>query len=322
MAEDDWDAYWVNARQASMHRVGGPRDEMLERFWVQFFRQVLSACSSPRQRILDIACGYGAVSGHALTTAGSLKPEFDLQLFGLDSSPAVLLEVRKRHPVLNCVAASAASLPVPGQVFDVVTSQFGLEYAGRGAFLEAARVVKPGGVLAAVMHKHDGSIYRECADNLRALDGIRQSNLLHSFGGIFRTAQAIQQGAAGQESFRRADREFSGSVAAVEDIFRRFGRDVAEGLLFRIYNDIAHMYQRFKGYDPADVYSWIETVHREVDTFAGRMDSMLRAALDERGLQQVTADLTDRKFNIQVQDVLHMGKTSLPAAWVLIAEKT
>lgn len=304
-----------------MQKVGGPRDEMLERFWVQFFKQVFSTYSTTQQRILDIACGYGAVTGHALTTANDLKPEFSLQLFGLDSSPAVLQEVRKRFPSLNCIAASADSLPVSDHAFDIVTSQFGVEYAGPGALSEAARIVKPGGVMAVVMHKRDGSIYRECSENFKALEGVRQSNILHYFAGIFRTAQAIQQGNAGEQSFRRADEEFSRAVAAIEDIFRQFGKDAAEGMVFRLYNDIAHMYRRFNVYDPDEVFNWIEIMGNDIDTYAGRMASMLNSALDEQGLQRIKADLTVRNFEIRTQDVLTMGKVSIPAAWVLIADK-
>lgn len=323
MAENDWDAYWRNAREASIFRDGGPKDEMLERFWTRFLNQFFSTNTfSTEPKILDIACGYGAVTNHTVTSAGNQAPDLGLQLYALDTSPAALREVRTRFPRLHCVAGSAALLPFPDETFDLVTSQFGLEYAGDMALLEAARIVKPGGQIGFIMHKRDGGIYRECADNLSALDAVRQSNILQCFAGIFKTAQAVQQSRAGREKFREADEKFSRAVAATEDIFRRFGKEVADGMVYRLYNDIAHMYRRFNVYDPQEVYNWINLMVDEVDTYAGRMASMLKAARNEEEFMQLTGDLKERYFNIQVRDVLNMGKAQIPSAWVLAAEKS
>jgi len=321
MAESDWDAYWRNASKASMHKVGGPKDEMLERFWFRFLRQYFAENFQAGARLLDLACGYGAVTNHTLTSAGNLKQDANLQLYAIDTSLAALREVRKRFTGLNCIAASAASLPFPDASFDLVTSQFGLEYAGHDALQKAARVVLPGGWLAVVLHKRDGGIYRECAGNLAALEAVRQSNILQCFADIFRTAQDVQQGQADKADFRKADEKFSRSVAATEDIFRQFGKEVADGMVFRLYNDIAHMYRRFNVYDPREVFNWIDIMINEVDTFAGRMASMLKAALDEVDLQQLVAVLKDSGFEITMNDVLNMGKGSIPSAWVLVARK-
>ena len=321
MAESDWDAYWRNAKEASMHKIGGPQDEMLERFWSQFFRQAFSTRHTSGQMILDIACGYGAVTNITVAMAKNLIPDDLPRMYGIDTSIIALQEVRKRFPDLNCVAATAAAIPIPDDAFDIVTSQFGIEYAGAGAVNEAARIVKPGGQFAAIIHKRDGGIYRECADNLKALNGVQQSGMLDCFAGIFRTAKEVQQGSADQDSFRRADAKFSGAVAAVEDIFRRFGKQVADGMIFRVYNDIAHMYRRFNVYDPDEVFNWIDVMHNETDAYAGRMASMLKAALDEEQLNQIMSDLTSRGIKINTHGVLNMGEAAIPSAWVLIAEK-
>ena len=321
MTESDWDAYWRNAQKASIHKVGGPKDEMLDRFWTRFLRQYLSTGYYDGARLLDLACGYGAVTNHTLTSAKNLKLDVNPRLYVIDTSLAALQEVRKRFTGLNYIVSSAASLPFSDMAFDLVTSQFGVEYAGQDALQEAVRIIKPGGWLAFVMHKRDGGIYRECADNLEALDAVRQSNILHCFTEIFRTAQAVQQGRADKASFRQADAKFSGSVAATEDVFRRFGKGVADGMVFRLYNDIAHMYRRFNVYDPDEVFNWIAVMVDELDTFAGRMESMLNAALDERELQQLAADFTESGFEIRMNDILNMGKESIPSAWVLVAEK-
>ena len=96
-------------------------------------------------RMLDIACGNGAVTRFALASRTSLGPGSELHISGLDESPAALEEMRNRHPILCGIAADAAQLPFQDGAFDLVTSQFGMEYAGPDVFAETARVVGRGG---------------------------------------------------------------------------------------------------------------------------------------------------------------------------------
>ena len=173
MATSDWDAYWRNAQSAAAHKDGGPQDEVLERFWLQLFEKVFPTFQA-MPRMLDIACGNGAVPRFALASLSSLGQDVDLHISGLDDSHAALVEMRKRNSKLCGIAANSALLPFQDRAFNLVTSQFGMEYAGADVLAEVARVVRPGGVFAAVMHLRDGGIYRECAINLEAIDGFRQ----------------------------------------------------------------------------------------------------------------------------------------------------
>lgn len=320
MAAGDWDAYWRNARSAAAYKDGGPQDEVLERYWLQFFEQVIPLLqASPR--MLDIACGNGAVLRFALAAFRTRDDNSGMQLHGLDASPAALAEMRKRSPGVFGTAAYAASLPFQTGAFDLVTSQFGVEYAGPAAVLEIARVVRRGGIFNAVLHLRDGAIYQECAINLEAIEGMRNTSLLHSFEALFRAARAVQQGQGSKELFHSADQGFARSVAAVEDILRRLGKGVADGMLLRLYTDIAHMYRRFRNYEPEEVISWISLMGHELDTYAGRMASMLKAALDAHEFDNLTAQLASADFIIRTSETMTMGRLSRPAAWVVVAQK-
>ena len=321
MTVSDWDAYWRNARSAAAHKDGGPQDEVLERFWLQLFGKVFPSFQAA-PRMLDIACGNGAVTRFALVSRKSLDPDCELHISGVDESPAALEEMRNRDPVLCGIAADAAQLPFQDGAFDLVTSQFGMEYAGLDVFAEAARVVGRGGLIAAVLHLRGGGIYRECAVNLEAIDGFRNADLLHCFERLFKAAMSVQQGHDGKDLFRRADEKFAGSVVAAEKILQRWGKGVADGTLYRLYTDVAHIYRRFKTYEPAEVFTWIELMEKELDTYSGRMATMLQAALDKPGLERAIAQLTARAFSIRVRDILNFGQHSVPSAWVMVAERT
>ncbi len=321
MTVGNWDAYWRNARSAAAHKDGGPQDEVLERFWTALFRQVLPTMDAMPD-MLDIACGNGAVPRFALATSKSLEADIDLHICGLDESPAALKEMCKRHPALRGIAANALSLPFQDGVFDLVTSQFGMEYAGLDVTTEVARVLGPGGVLAAVLHRRGGGIYKECEINLRAIDDFRHSNLLFHFETLFTEVMATQQGQSGnEEQLRRTDGKFATSVAATEAIFQRWGKDVAGGTLFRVYTDIGHMYRRLDAYKPDEMLTWIDVMSKELDSYSGRMSSMLAAALDEAHFEAVLARLRELGLAIRIKDTLVFGRQTLASAWVLVAEK-
>jgi len=321
MAASDWDAFWRNAGLAKAQKDSGPQDAALKRFWFRFFKQV-NADFRTHSTILDIACGSGAVMRHVLASLQESESYTEPQIFGLDTSSTALLGIRERHPGIQCIVASADSLPFHDRAFDLVTSQFGIEYAGMVAMHEAARVVRPGGIIAAVMHLRNGAIYNECAVNLDAINGIRQSGILHCFEAIFRTAQAVMHKQAGADRFRQADRDFGASVAVAEQVLQKWGKGVADGMLFRIYNDIAHMYKRYNHYDPEEVFKWIRTMCNELDTYAGRMTSMLKAALDEATMNLVIRELAERKFTIRLHEQLIFENSPIPAAWALVGDKT
>jgi demethylmenaquinone methyltransferase / 2-methoxy-6-polyprenyl-1,4-benzoquinol methylase len=98
----------------------------------------------PRETVLDVATGTGAV-------ARELVAERGCTVVGLDQSPEMLAEARRRVPAgVTLVEGRAEELPFPDAAFDALTFTYLLRYvADPGATLqELARVVRPGGTIA------------------------------------------------------------------------------------------------------------------------------------------------------------------------------
>ncbi len=97
----------------------------------------------PGTRLLDIACG----SGYAAALAAARGAE----VTGVDITPALLEIARERTPGGTFLEGEMDALPLPGSQFDVVTCVNGFQFAldPATAFAEAARVLVPGGRLAA-----------------------------------------------------------------------------------------------------------------------------------------------------------------------------
>jgi ubiquinone/menaquinone biosynthesis C-methylase UbiE len=96
-------------------------------------------------RLLDVACGTGAMARHALS-----RVEPGGSVAGLDINPPMLTVARRLAPQIDWQEGSAESLPWTDGTFDVVTCQFGLMFFADQvtALREMWRVLRPGGQLA------------------------------------------------------------------------------------------------------------------------------------------------------------------------------
>lgn len=110
---------------------------------------VEAAALRPGDRVLDVACGTGAVTRLAAGRIGA-----DGEVAGLDPNPAMLAvarEVVRSDAPLSWHEAPAEEIPLPDGSFDVALCGMGLQFfADRSAGLrEIRRVLAPGGRLVA-----------------------------------------------------------------------------------------------------------------------------------------------------------------------------
>ena len=97
-------------------------------------------------RVLDVATGTGMV-------ARELVARYGCRVVGVDQSAGMLAEARRRsNGHIELVEASAESLPFRDEEFDAATFTYLLRYVDDPAATlhELARVVKPGGAVAAL----------------------------------------------------------------------------------------------------------------------------------------------------------------------------
>ena len=108
-------------------------------------RMADAARLTPSQRVLDVACGTGALTCEA---ARRVKP--DGSVTGLDRNEGMLAVARRKAPDIEWRQGLAESLPFANATFDAVVSQFGLMFFEDrvAALREMWRVMRPGGRLA------------------------------------------------------------------------------------------------------------------------------------------------------------------------------
>lgn len=208
-----WADYWKADCAASCEPENPPTAREIALLWQGW----LSAFPDG-SRILDIATGNGIVLAHAAGAARALGRRFALTGVDLaDIDPPRY--VRNLDPTLRTAAfrggVAAESLPFADSSFDVVVSQYGIEYADlKRALAEAARVLVPGGTLVWLAHAEGSEIVRQHRAQAEELD------FLLAAGGPV----AAMRGIVEMLRARRAAHEIEAALAARRAVAAEFAR--------------------------------------------------------------------------------------------------
>jgi SAM-dependent methyltransferase len=142
------------------------------------------------QRVLDVGCGPGALTGELAARVG------DDAVNAVDPSPSFVAAVRERLPGIDVSRAGAEELPFANATFDAALAQLVVHFMDDpvAGLREMCRVTKPGGAVAACVWDHAGdrspitgfwqgvALADPEARNESALAGAREGHLAELFG--------------------------------------------------------------------------------------------------------------------------------------------
>ena len=309
-----WDAYWHGTGDSGAYSSGGAGHPAIKDFWGTFFQSLQQDYTKPS--MLDIASGNGAVVEHALQVFGEGSAEISC----VDISESAIANIQNRFPRVNGIVADACSIPLESGGIDIVTSQFGIEYAGLEAFDEAERLLAAGGQLAFILHIQAGSIHQECARNLDAVSRVQESRFIEYAIEMFRTGFEAVRG-ADRAPYNQAGKQFAPAIKTLEDIMEQYGEQVADDTIVRLYSDVDKIHSEIQHYDPVEILSWLSRMDEELDAYAGRMSSMHDAALDEGTFEEICTGLLSRDFTIESAGPFVVPDSESPLAWALVARR-
>ena len=128
-------------------------DRFMGRYSVQLAPQ-LADCAGIHagQRVLDVGCGPGALTGELVQRVGAEAVN------AVDPSEAFVAAARDRHPGVDVQSASAEELPFADDIFDAALAQLVVHFMADpvAGLREMGRVTRPGGVVAACVWDHAG----------------------------------------------------------------------------------------------------------------------------------------------------------------------
>lgn len=138
------------------HVAAAEYDAFMGRFSERLPDQMMSLADVlPGDRVLDVGCGPGALTG---ALAQLLGPE---SVVAVDPMPAFVAAARERSPGVDVRESSAENLPFDDDTFDVAMAQLVVHFMEDPlvGLTEMARVTRPGGrVVACVWDQSRGPL--------------------------------------------------------------------------------------------------------------------------------------------------------------------
>jgi len=162
-------------------------DRFMGRYSVPLAPQLADfAAVAAGQRVLDVGCGPGALTGELVRRLGPAA------VSAVDPSEPFVAAARARHPGVSVRRAAAEQLPFGDQAFDAALAQLVVHFMAHPVvgLREMARVTRKHGVVAACVWDHAGgqgplSLFWEAARELdpdvedeSQLPGAREGHLV------------------------------------------------------------------------------------------------------------------------------------------------
>lgn len=306
-----WNEYWSGAANpAAADAVRGCAPGAgLSQFWRARF-SALFEDGAPR-RLVDLAGGGGAVAREAALAAHERGAP--IEIVCLDVSPAAAASAADAvEAPASAVVGDAARLPLALRAFDVVTSQYGVEYAGRTAVEEAGRLVAPGGACIVLAHLDGGAIQAECRANAAVLSALVES-------GLFAKAQALFDALARPDAVGSVeDQAYRAALQICAEAASAYSGPAADHAA-RLSQDIATLLQRRAAYHPRDAAAWLDGQAAAAAAYLERMRDMVRAALSKADVDAVAAEWTKAGLRVAKVEPISMERGGSPCAWRLEA---
>jgi SAM-dependent methyltransferase len=308
-----WDSYWLSQQNTQALAIQTGYTDPLELHWQAFFNRLLSQYTCPV--LLELACGNGAV-------INTLPHKFtdSVNAVGLDISVHGIANLLRHHPQCSGVVASADALPFQQQRFDLVVSQFGAEYAGHDALLQALPLLREKGVMAAVVHFQGSDIYKASLQACNTLEDLRQRQILAEVKKALLAATGCAAGDISNEVFREADKAFVPVVRSFENIIRACRHQDLGNKLKRLYGDIARIYKVPDRYLKEEISQWMDRITEDFDAYYSRMKALADAALSEPQLDDLKQHICASDYRLLNFQPLITNKFCF--GWDLVCQRT
>lgn len=298
--ERDWSAYWRSRGEGGEAFAGEGVEQhpALKAYWDAAF-------ASGEGGVLDLACGAGSLLRRAF--AAGRAP-----LIGADVSAAALALLADAVPGVRTVACSADAVPLPDGTAEMVTSQFGFEYAGPGAAGEIARLTAPGGRVAALVHYAGGAIEAEVTANADRARAVTDT-------GFIEASRELIEAEFSRDAARIA--EARAAFVVPERALAQIARGAPRGLAAHLHGGFRQLYERRVAYDLGDIIGWLDGMAGELAAYEGRMATMRAAARDEAGMARIARVLAEGGLTEARYEAFTVPGDAAPMAWSLTARR-
>lgn len=297
---DAWDRYWAYGNLHSFSQVtSGNYTGRIAAFWDGVFGDLADG-----SRILDIATGNGAIPLLAQAAGTATGRVFDIHatdLAAIEPDRQVSDEaLRERLQAIDFHARTPAeSLPFEAGRFDLVCSQFGLEYSDlEQSVPETARVLRHDGHIALIMH------HARSAAVLAARDEVAQVDFVLEEAKLYLKARNLLRAEADTGTRRRSGSPHPKVVKkrkavdqAIQQIEANARQRQSNRLLVGPLNYVREVLTLAGRDGPAQALAWLDEAHRRVRATRERLAAMQAAAHDDQTMAEFIESLAAAGFD-------------------------
>lgn len=292
-----WTEYWA---AGALHSCAGSYAGNYGGEIAAFWRGVFDALGDGAM-VLDLCCGNAPLSKLLLEQHGSTS---SVRIDAVDAAlvaPAWIdaLAPEARAALRVHAGVDAAALPFAAARFDLCMSQYGVEYAGLGAMREVARVLRPAGRFAAVLHHADSRPVRIARAELAHLGWLQEQGVLAAAAGMIEPmARAGTE--PGRESLRHdpaanaARARFNQTMQALEARARQPFADV----LTETRDALAAVLQHARAAGEQPGRAALAAVAHGLEANELRQRELVDCALDEDGVRNLLAPLAAEDLHL------------------------
>lgn len=293
-----WHDYWKADRRASCMPENERTAQEIAGLWQQWFAECPGG-----SRILDIATGNGIVLAHA-AAAGRVHDRA-FALTGVDLADIDPLRyVSSLEDDLRAAkffgGVAAERLPFEDCSFDIVVSQYGLEYADLSRALgEVARVLGPGGTLHWLAHSDASEVVQQHREQAVEVD-----YLLAPRGPVYYMNTFVAR--------QRRRKDMAYSVTMLNESFAQayeFCRAHPPAkVVHEVCSGFAEIANRWQAYDPADLARILAEAQRRLIDHRSRIRSLLDAVMTPARLQAARESLTRAAWRAPTMTEVRVGE--------------
>jgi hypothetical protein len=211
----------------------------------------------------------------------------------------------------------------PDAYFDAVSSQYAIEYSEIQATLrELARIIRPGGGTAFVIHSTRSRAVATALEELKAFKFLRhEAPLLTESRRLLRQAVNDRSGGvvllASDANSRRQRKEFDRLVQRIVE-YARSRRQAS--FVEAIASQVAQTLQQTQQIGPPAALARLHILEQEMSAHQSRLHGIVQAAKDDQGIRDFCDQASSSGFVVSPQPELSKSESD-PTDWLVVATR-
>ena len=312
-----WQHYWqtMNAHACVRDANAEYRAE-IQQFWLNKIQQCRTS-----ERVLDICAGNGAVARLAIQASDAAK--LALTVHAIDGAK-VNQQYIEQDALLRRVNflddVNITALPYTDLSFDLVTSQYGIEYAlNELAIAEVARVIKSQGRFISVCHDANGTSVVAAKNALQYLDRVLDTSQFFTTLKLY-IQQVTKEGqnASASTELQNLDAQLIAAKRIVDEGAQSV--DTAD-ITSNVIAIVGHMLANMKFLTVEAMLNKVDDLQNSLNMHRKRLLLCVESALTDAKKQDFVNIAASQQLLLKDDNALHDNQGALLAR-VLVFEKT